>query len=282
MILRDLMVRTGLRASQSMECLARILRLKRSGARQLELVSMEDRLLFSAAPGPAPEAPADNAQIETVIMAPIEILSDGLDTESDTANLQGLQPLGFEDETDATTHELVLIDTGAANYQDLLDDLWTHHDPDRQIDVVLLSSGEDGIAQITETLAQYRTQKLDAVHLVTHGADRAIKLGNTWLDATALEQNRDQIASWGESLQPGADLLVYGCDLAGNELGRALLSNLVDLTGADIAASIDDTGSSLLGGDWDLEYELGDIETEVAFSGLAQDEYEGLLASVMT
>lgn len=283
MILRDLMVRTGMRASQSMECLSKILRLKRSGARQLELVSLEDRLLFSAAPGPAPEAPADNAQIETVIMAsletPVEILSDGLDTESDAANAQGLQPLGLEVETNATTHELVFIDTGAANYQDLLDDLWTHHDPNRQIDVVLLTSGEDGIAQITETLAQYQTQKLDAVHLVTHGADRAIKLGNTWLDANALEQNRNQIASWGEALKPGADLLVYGCDLAGNDLGRALLSNLVEITGADIAASIDDTGSSLLGGNWDLEYELGDIETEVAFSGLAQDEYEGLLAA---
>lgn len=247
------MVRTGRRATQSMECLSRILRLKRSGARQLELVSMEDRLLFSAAPGPAPEAPADNAQIETVIMAsleaPVEILSNGLSSESETASAQGLQPLGLEDETSAETHELVFIDTGAANHQDLLDDLWTHQDPERHIDVVLLSSGDDGIAQITETLAQYRTQKLDAVHLVTHGADRAIKLGNMWLDATALEDHRDQIATWGDALNPGADLLIYGCDLAGNDLGRALLNNLVDLTGADIAASIDETGSSLLGGD---------------------------------
>jgi parallel beta-helix repeat protein len=242
---------------------------------------MEDRLLFSAAPGPAPEASADNAQIESVIMAsleaPIEILSDGAVEESDITNAQGLQPLGLDLDTSTATHELVFIDTGAANYQDLLDDLWTHQDPDRHIDVVLLSSGEDGIAQITETLAQYRTQKLDAVHLVTHGADRAIKLGNTWLDATALEDHRDQIASWGDALNPGADLLIYGCDLAGNDLGRALLNNLVDLTGADIAASIDETGSSLLGGNWDLEYELGDVETDVAFSELTQEEYDGLL-----
>ena len=44
MILRDLLVRTGMRASQSMECLSKILRLKRSGTRQLELVSLEDRV----------------------------------------------------------------------------------------------------------------------------------------------------------------------------------------------------------------------------------------------
>ena len=278
MVLRDLLVRTGMRASESMERLNKILRLKRSGGRQLELVSMEDRLLFSAAPGPMPVAPAPDAQIEMVVEAsldmPMEIISSGAEFSTEA---QGLQPLGLDAENNATTHELVFIDTGAENYQQLLDDIWSHPDPTRQIDVVLLSPSEDGIAQITETLAQYRTEKLDAVHLVTHGADRAIKLGNTWLDAASLDQNRDQIASWGESLNSGADLLVYGCDLAGNDLGRALLNNLVDLTGADIAASMDDTGSSPLGGDWDLEYELGEVETEVAFSGLLQSEWDSLL-----
>ena len=282
MILRDLLVRTGMRASDSMERLTKVLRLKRSGARQLELVSMEDRLLFSAAPGPMLVAPA--AQIEMVVVAsldtPLEVLASGQpDQDESSTQAQGLQPLGFDGDgvLAVATRELVFIDTGAENYQALLDDLWSHQDPARHIDVVLLSASEDGLAQITETLSQYTTEKLDAVHLVTHGADRAIKLGNTWLDAATLDQNRDQIASWGEALQPGADLLVYGCDLAGNDIGRALLNNLVDLTGADIAASIDDTGSSLLGGDWDLEYELGKISTEVAFSGLLQSEWDSLL-----
>ena len=247
MILRDLLVRTGRRASESMERLTKILRLKRSGARQLELVSMEDRLLLSAAPGPMPVAPAPDAQMEIVVAAsldaPVEIFSsDQPEMAEITSQAQGLQPLGFGADIEGiltvATHELVFIDTGAENYQALLDDLWSHQDPARQIDVVLLSANEDGLTQITETLAQYTTEKLDAVHFVTHGADRAIKLGNTWLDAAALDQHRDQIASWGEALQPGADLLVYGCDLAGNDLGRALLNNLVDLTGADIAASI--------------------------------------------
>lgn len=288
MILRDLLVRTGMRASKSMERLTKILRLKRSGARQLELVSMEDRLLFSAAPGPMPVAPAPDAQIEMVVAAsltaPVEIFSDAsLSQNSEsTMEAQGLQPLGVLSETtggvlQATSYELVFIDTGVENYQALLDDIWSHQDPQRHIDVVLLSANESGITQITETLAQYQTEKLDAVHFVTHGADRAIKLGDTWLDAAALEANRDHIASWGEALKPGADLLIYGCDLAGNDLGRALLNNLVDLTGADVAASIDDTGSKLLGGNWDLEYTIGDIETDVAISEFTQVEWTGLL-----
>ncbi|RLS51385.1 MAG: DUF4347 domain-containing protein [Planctomycetota bacterium] len=277
MILRDLLVRTGFRAVESMERVSKILRLKRSGTRQLELVSLEDRLLFSAAPGPIPEAPAPDTSVESVVMAslesPIEILSDTQPAPSEPT----ASDISADSILSVTTHELVFIDTGAENYQQLLDDLWSHQDPHRQIDVVLLSPSEDGLAQISETLSQYTADKLDAVHLVTHGADRAIKLGNTWLDAAALEQNRHQIALWGTALQPGADLLVYGCDLAGNDLGRALLNNLVDLTGADIAASIDDTGSSLLGGDWDLEYENGEVETDVAFSGLLHSEWNALL-----
>ncbi len=278
MILRDLIVRTGMRASHSMDRF----RLKRSSARQLQLVSMEDRLLFSAAPGPLLVAPSPDAQIEMVVAASLDaavevISSDQPASQQSAGQVSVLEQSQAEGILTATTRELVFIDTGAENYQMLLEDLWGHQDPARHIDVVLLSTNEDGLAQITETLAQYTTEKLDAVHLVTHGADRAIKLGNTWLDAASLDQNRDQIATWGEALQPGADLLVYGCDLAGNDLGRALLNNLVDLTGADIAASIDDTGSSLLGGDWDLEHELGDVETNVAFSALTLDEYNGLL-----
>ncbi len=243
---------------------------------------MEDRLLFSAAPGPMPVAPAPDAQVQTVMAAsldaPVVVQSAAQPTSTpDAGQVSVLEQKPAAGVLTPTTHELVFIDTGVENYQALLDDIWNHQDPARHIDVVLLSAQEDGLTQITETLAQYTTEKLDAVHFVTHGADRAIKLGDTWLDAATLDQHRDQIASWGEALQPGADLLVYGCDLAGNDLGRALLNNLVELTGADIAASIDDTGSSLLGGNWDLEYHLGAVETDVAFSGLLQSEWDALL-----
>ena len=39
---------------------------------------------------------------------------------------------------------------------------------------------------------------------------------------------------------------------------------------ADVAASDDNTGHSALGGDWDLEYSAGEVETAVAFS----DEFQ--------
>ena len=49
---------------------------------------------------------------------------------------------------------------------------------------------------------------------------------------------------------------------------------LSTLLGADTAASIDATGHSDLGGDWDLETELGLIESEM----LSMEGWNGLLA----
>ncbi len=50
------------------------------------------------------------------------------------------------------------------------------------------------------------------------------------------------------------------------------------LTGADVAASIDATGNAKLGGNWDLEYSTGKIESAVAFSVDVQQNWGGLLA----
>ena len=51
-----------------------------------------------------------------------------------------------------------------------------------------------------------------------------------------------------------------------------LVNSLATLTGADVAASEDLTGNAALGGDWDLEYETGQIATPVIISeGLRRD-----------
>ncbi|MCH9837734.1 DUF4347 domain-containing protein, partial [bacterium] len=54
---------------------------------------------------------------------------------------------------------------------------------------------------------------------------------------------------------PDSDLMLYACDLADGGLPQ----RLAVLTGADVAASIDATGSE---GDWELETEYGVIETQ--------------------
>ena len=131
--------------------------------------------------------------------------------------------------------------------------------------------------QISRALAD--RQDLDAVHFVTHGEDGAVKLGSTWLDSGNVDTYAGDIAGWQDALTPEADLLFYGCDLAAGNEGQALIGKLSSLTGADVAASDDLTGSARMGGDWVLEYSKGEIETRVATSPKAPQHWSGVLAT---
>ncbi|MDX1764619.1 MAG: DUF4347 domain-containing protein, partial [bacterium] len=172
--------------------------------------------------------------------------------------------------------EIVFIDTQVPDYQDLVNDLLATSDDGRHVEVVLLDSQRDGVEQISKTLSGY--QDLEAVHIVSHGRDGSIQLGNGWLTDETVDAYADSIEGWGQALTESADILLYGCDLAAAEEGRALINNLSILTGADVAASDDPTGHTALGGDWILEQRTGDIETAVAFSRAMEQNWSGSLA----
>ena len=135
----------------------------------------------------------------------------------------------------------------------------------------------DGITQITESLAG--RSGIDAIHIVSHGRDGEVQLGNTTLSQETLAAHADQIANWSSSLDADADLLFYGCDLAATETGEDLIQSIAELTDADVAASDDLTGHADLGGDWDFEYFVGDVQTDVAFSVTAQANWHHTLAT---
>ncbi|WP_291179347.1 Ig-like domain-containing protein [Gimesia sp.] len=190
-----------------------------------------------------------------------------------------LQQFGLADSTDEMQRnlELVFIDEATENFQQLIEDLIAQGDDQSQIEIILLDSEQDGILQISEVLADY--SDVDAIHIVSHGNDHAVKLGATWLSLNNLNEYSEQIASWGNAFTAETDLLFYGCNLAGSDSGQELLGEIQTLTGADIAASTDETGSAARGGDWDLEFESGNLETQVIFSTLLQDNWQGLFAT---
>ena len=175
----------------------------------------------------------------------------------------------------ATRHELVFVDAGVAGWQDLVADLGS--DARRTLEIVILDATRDGVAQISDTLAQ--KQDLDAVHVFSHGTDGAVHLGNTWLDAGALAAQESAIASWGDALAPDGDLLLYGCDLAESQVGRDLVATLARVTGADVAASSDATGTELFGANWVLEQVQGVVETPTLAVNTATHSWNGLLAA---
>uniref|UniRef100_UPI00286D8556 DUF4347 domain-containing protein n=1 Tax=Sphaerotilus sp. TaxID=2093942 RepID=UPI00286D8556 len=175
-------------------------------------------------------------------------------------------------------HELVVIDGGIDGASQLAMMWWSRATAACQIEVVVTDASADGLSQITALLAT--RQDLSAVHLVSHGDAGSLRLGTTTVDAALLEARAQEVSDWRLALTDGADLLVYGCDVAQGLAGAAFVHQLSDLTGADVAASTNLTGSADEGGDWLLEYQSGQIERAVAFDATVQAEWQGTLNAI--
>ncbi|MFK7966563.1 MAG: LamG-like jellyroll fold domain-containing protein, partial [Burkholderiaceae bacterium] len=175
-------------------------------------------------------------------------------------------------------HELVIVDAATPDRDKLVADLLASLGAeDRDVEVLVLDADSNGIDQITDVLAQYRD--LDAVHLISHGHDGEIQLGNSALNFETLTNKLADVQSWAQAFGEDADLMIYGCDLAATQDGQSLVTSLSKLTGADVAASTDATGDEALGGDWELEYKTGEIETALALSKSIQADFQAILAT---
>ena len=183
---------------------------------------------------------------------------------------------GIDNTTDSR-QEIIFVDAATPDYQQLLNGIKTDT-PGTEYQIFILQSDRDGIEQVTEILGSF--QDVDGVHLIGHGDEQGIQLGASWLSGESLPEYETLIGVWSDALQDDADLLIYGCNLAAGADGQQLISSLVELTGADVAASDDLTGALSLGGDWQLEYTTGDIESTVAFSASAQQSWSNVLGTI--
>src|SRR4028119_2213813 len=209
---------------------------------------------------------------------------------------------------------LVFLDSNVEDYQSLISGVSPN------AEVIILDETLDGIEQITEKLAT--KQNIEALHVISHGSPGSVQLGANTLNSSNIESFGPQLKQWRKALIPGADILLYGCNVAANvsvitdidyirhisqeltplsmslsrlkatqdNLDNSLIGSSVDdfgyqrgiktpgptgvkptkpnqfldrlseLTGADIAASANLTGNAALGGDWELEVQIGRIE----------------------
>ncbi|ASL48393.1 hypothetical protein bAD24_III13410 [Burkholderia sp. AD24] len=167
------------------------------------------------------------------------------------------------------SHQVVFIDPSVANYQALIAGL------PAGTQYVVLNANTDGFAQIAAYLQTHKG--IESIHLISHGADGEIQAGSTWLNAGDLSAYSAELAQIGAEMRPGGDFLIYGCDVAQNADGKALVQNVAALTHLNVAASTDPTGLAALGGNWTLEYTVGDVHTPVIESAAAQAQYNALL-----
>jgi len=122
----------------------------------------------------------------------------------------------------------------------------------------LLNADQDGIDQMQLILANY--SGLKSIQIVSHGSIGTLYLGSTVLRSGNLASYQNQMQAIGSSLTESGDILLYGCNVAQGDAGKLFIDSLANLTGADIAATSDRTGSSDFGGNWTLEQTSGVIE----------------------
>ncbi|MCP3969863.1 MAG: DUF4347 domain-containing protein, partial [Rhodobacteraceae bacterium] len=119
----------------------------------------------------------------------------------------------------------------------------------------------------------------DAIHLIAEGNAAQLHLGDSFLTQASLSGRYAELFTRiGASLDADADLLIYGCNFGEGVEGAQAAQTLAALTGADVAASDDLTGHESLGGDWDLEVQVGDIESEPLIDQQARDLWVNALA----
>jgi Domain of unknown function (DUF4347)/RTX calcium-binding nonapeptide repeat (4 copies)/Calx-beta domain len=168
---------------------------------------------------------------------------------------------------------LVLVDATVQDYQVLVGNL--RH----EAEVVVLDAQQDGVAQITQALAD--RSSIQSLHILSHGNVGKLHLGNTELSSANLERYQSQIQNWSTALTADANILLYGCEVAAGAAGQAFVQTLSDWTQAEVAASDNLTGSAALGGDWELEFATGDIHTPIAFEDEAIEAYAFVLATLL-
>lgn len=225
------------------------------------LMALEPRIMFDASVGVV----AQDAATQTTVDAAKDSTSSNerAKTQAATADAGSKQA--------SQRQEVVFVDGQVSDTAQLLAGLTGN------AEVVILDPSKDGLQQMADYLKG--REGLDAIHLLSHGADGTVQMGNVWLASNNLAEHREALVSIGAVLKADGDLMLYGCNVGEGAKGQAFLDQLAAITGADVAASTDDTGAAALGGNWTLERSSGVIETVAlnvtGYNSLMAQNYTG-------
>ncbi|TYL48324.1 DUF4347 domain-containing protein [Marinomonas sp. IMCC 4694] len=181
------------------------------------------------------------------------LLNEGALTQTQLDAIEDLNRVGtLLEQSVADATQVVIVDSRVPG----LVDLTKQANPNA--DIWLLDGSRSAVEQITEILANY--SDLEALHILSHGGVGEVYLGAETLSESSITENSGVYAAWGNALSENGDILLYGCNVAQGDAGLDFINQLAQVTGADIAASDDLTGSAMLGGDWVLEVKNGEVE----------------------
>jgi Domain of unknown function (DUF4347)/Cadherin-like/Right handed beta helix region len=232
---------------------------------------LEERVLFSADDPLSANFSALTQPIATVVrtlsVPDINRLTQtAVQTPSQPTNIQAI--------------ELIVLDERVEQIELLKADFQAQIASGKALELVVIGRQDDAFLTISAKLSELNKsgQSVSALHLIGHGDDAGMQLGSTGLTQQSFTDKSATLASWRTMFSADADILIYGCDFAQTEAGQALSTKIAELTGTDIAASTDLTGSNTLGGNWTLEFQTGNIEASLAISITGQARYDAVMA----
>ncbi|MCK5874097.1 MAG: DUF4347 domain-containing protein [Alcanivoracaceae bacterium] len=202
--------------------------------------------------------------------AAVETVADQIDADSadvfDQTDIPVVQPA-----TEDTSSTVVVIDTSVDGYEQLLPGLVA------RADVFFIDSTQDGLSQLAQMLEGL--ENIDRLEIYSHGQEGQVLLGTSVISLQSVSEAPDSLGFLRDVMSESGDILIYGCNVAETDEGKALINKISEITGADVAASVDLTTGTEYGGDWDLEYQVGDVSAETMISERIQQSFSGVLAT---
>jgi hypothetical protein len=164
--------------------------------------------------------------------------------------------------------KIVIIDAGVPGYQTFLNNVL----PDYKIHIL---TDQNRIDELDNIIKNYKDIK--ELHLISHGSSGIIQLGNKTIDEEFLNAKKTIFNSWKNNFSSNSIVNIYGCNIAAGEIGKRFLKQLSELTGTEIRASEDNTGSKLNNSNWILEFNSGFSANIIPFKKKFVQNYSHML-----
>lgn len=181
---------------------------------------------------------------------------------------------GASDCAVASSPVLVFIDATIEGLDVLCEDL----PPTSEL--VLLDPSRPLLQQINDNVMS--RSGIAELHVITHGEPGSLRLGSQNVDVDSLVALDGSLRNWRDHLTGNADIILYGCNAGAGRVGNEFLAKLAALTGADVAASDDRTGTARGNGDWEMEVAIGQVDAALVISSRSQSRYQHTLDVTVT
>ncbi|MEL6456648.1 MAG: DUF4347 domain-containing protein [Cyanobacteria bacterium J06621_15] len=145
---------------------------------------------------------------------------------------------------------LIVIDDAVEDFQSLVKVLLPTSD------VIILQPNNNEVEQITQNLAKYTGLK--SLHIISNGSPGCLYLGNSHLSLFAINSYASQLKTWSVP-----NVMLYGCNVAAGSIGKQFIRRLHLLTGSNIGASIWDEKDTTKGVCLQLNYFIGEINSNL-------------------